>query len=92
MVRKIKISIIILACTSLSGCLTVAAKRDFPKVPEELTKECGDLKTLNSEDPKLSDLMKTVRENYTKYHRCSIQVEAWKEWYEEQKKIQDSLK
>jgi len=51
---------------------------------------CDDLNTLRP-DPKLSDLMVVVTENYTKYHVCKEKNQAWRDWYTTQKSIYDSL-
>ena len=34
-----------------------------------------------SDDAKLSDVAKSVVENYTIYHECYLKNEAWKQWY-----------
>jgi len=84
----------ILAMISLlliSGCSTVPVGKDFPKVPKELLEKCSQLQKLN-DDSKLSDVAKVITNNYTEYHKCSIKNESWIEWYENQKKIYESVK
>jgi hypothetical protein len=75
-------------CFVISGCMTTAVpvKRNFPVAPETLLMPCSELKKLEK-DAKLSDVAKTVVENYTLYHECSIKNEAWAGWYKSQKKI-----
>jgi hypothetical protein len=44
------------------------------------------------EQPKLSDISKTITENYTTYYECAVKNDAWIEWYEIQKQIFESVK
>ena len=74
-----------------SGCATVvpvAAK--FPEPPdrggEMAMKTCPQLKELDQE-PKLSDVSRTVAINYGTYYECAVKVDTWIEWYHSQKKI-----
>ena len=41
---------------------------------------------------KLSDVLLVVTKNYGQYNECSIRVDSWIEWYNQQKKIFDSVK
>lgn len=76
----------------LTACSTVPVTSKFPEAPQALvTAKCPDLKKL-PENPQLSTVAKTVTENYTLYHECSIKVDAWKDWYSEQKKIYEGVK
>jgi hypothetical protein len=76
----------------LTGCVTpVPVKMKFPQVPETFLQPCPDLKKLGK-DVKLSDVAKTVVENYTQYHECSLKNDAWGEWYKTQKKIFEEVK
>ena len=43
-------------------------------------------------DVKISELLKTVTDNYTTYYQTREQVIGWQEWYKEQKKIFESVK
>ena len=47
--------------------------------------KCGDLDTITKPKVLLSELMKTVINNYTKYHNCADLVQSWQDWYIEQK-------
>jgi hypothetical protein len=40
----------------------------------------------------LSDITKTVVENYGEYYLCAETVNGWNEWYIQQKKIFEELK
>ena len=76
----------------LSGCTTVVpVARNFPEAPEVVLQKCPDLKQL-ADGAKLSDVAKTVAENYTTYYQCSNKSDAWIEWYKSQKQIFESVK
>ena len=80
-------------CVMLGGCsVTVPVKRNFPDVPETLLKPCPELSKIQKDDPALSEVVKSVIENYTLYHECALKSEAWIEWYNTQKKIFESVK
>ena len=75
----------------MSGCSTVVPVTvKFPDAPDRIKIKCPQLKTLN-EDAKLSDIAKTVTENYTTYYECAVKHDAWIEWYETQKIIFEKL-
>jgi alpha-L-arabinofuranosidase len=52
---------------------------------------CAKLKEADSK-PELSELTKTILHNYAEYHICAIRLDAWNEWYIEQKKLFEALK
>lgn len=83
--------IIIIALLFLTGCTTVPVERKFPEVPETLKTVCKRLKSL-SENDNLSQIAKTISENYSLYHECAIKQESWIDWYNSQKKIFDGVK
>jgi hypothetical protein len=83
-------SVIILSLL-LSGCVATPVARNFPDVPASLTAACEQL-TAAPITNKLSVLISNVTTNYGKYHECSYKVDAWNNWYIEQKKIFDSVK
>ncbi len=79
----------------LSACASkpVPVKMEFPTAPQALLKKCEELKTV---EPKaggtaITELLKTVVENYKLYHECSNKVEGWNEWYTEVKKVYDGV-
>jgi hypothetical protein len=77
----------------LTGCsTTVPVAMKFPDIPPSLDQRCVPLDKIQGEKVSIVDLHKTVVDNYTKYHECSIKVESWLEWYTIQKKIYESLK
>lgn len=86
-----KIIAAILLSTALVGCTTVPVGRKFPEAPEKLLAKCPALQKLDNE-PKLSDVAKTVTINYTTYYECAIKHDGLIEWYEIQKRIFEEVK
>ena len=83
--------LVLLLLILVSGCSTVVPVTvKFPDAPDRIKVKCPQLKTLN-EDAKLSDIAKTVTENYTTYYECAVKHDAWIEWYETQKIIFEKL-
>lgn len=71
----------------LSGCTTVPpVYPKWPEVPQELKTVCPALREIEP-TTKLSDVVKSVVDNYATYHECRIQLESWIEWYSTQKEI-----
>jgi hypothetical protein len=79
-------AIAILLC--LSGCSTVVPViAKFPEAPGQLVSEpCPNLKKLN-DDAALSNIARTITENYTAYYECAVKLDAWIEWHAKQKII-----
>lgn len=74
---------------SLAGCTTaVPLTAKFPEPPKEsgATNGCIELKKL-SDGPTLSDVSRTINDNYNSYHECAIKVDTWNIWYQRQKEI-----
>lgn len=76
----------------LTACSVVPVKRKFPEAPEVLLKTCEDLKTIQGDKIAITDMLKTIVENYRMYYECSNKVEGWQDWYKDQKQIFDSVK
>jgi len=89
----VKALLAIMALGLLSACsTTVPVTVRFPEVPPELSEPCpSDLKPV-PEGVSLSDLTKTVAENYTTYHECAEKAAGWIEWYETQRSIYGKFK
>jgi hypothetical protein len=84
--------IAVCAFFALTGCSTVVpVKAKFPDVPERLMIKCPQLEKV-SETPTLSDVAKTVTNNYTKYYECATKHDGFVEWYNIQKNIFESIK
>jgi hypothetical protein len=76
----------------LTGCsTTVPVTAKFPVVPEKLLVKCPQLEKLENE-AKLSDISKTVINNYTSYYECAVKHDGFVEWYNIQKNIFDKVK
>lgn len=76
----------------LVGCVSVPVERTFPEVPASLTEPCDELSLITKQEPKMTDVLDTVVDNYTKYHECSAKKDSWNEWYVEQKRIFETVK
>jgi hypothetical protein len=82
---KILVISLLLCLTGCSTVVPVAAK--FPDAPGKLVSQpCPNLKKLN-DDASLSDIAKTITENYTSYYECAVKLDAWIEWHTKQKTI-----
>lgn len=87
-----KLLVTLISVTFLAGCSIITpVKRKFPDVPSTLTVGCPQLKKIG-DDAKLSDISKTVSENYTSYYECAVKNDGWNEWYQIQKKIFEEVK
>ena len=84
-------SAIIVSLALLTGCVATPVSREFPSVPANLTTACEAIADVPTTD-KLSVVLATVTKNYTQFKECSIKVDTWNTWYNEQKKIFDSVK
>ena len=77
----------------LTGCATsVPVTMSFPELPEALSKPCDRLEPLADGKRELSDLLSNTNDNYAKAKECNAKANAWKEWYETQKKIFEEVK
>lgn len=76
----------------LTGCTVVPVTGKFPEPPPSLLKECADLKKVDSDTVKLSQILLTVTDNYSEYHECRLKVDSWILWWKKQKEIHDSIK
>lgn len=76
----------------LTGCsTTVPVKAKFPEIPETVMVKCPQLEKV-SETPKLSEISKTITNNYTTYYECAVKHDAFVQWYQIQKHIYESVK
>jgi hypothetical protein len=85
--------LILVIALLLTGCATpVPIVAKFPPPPGTLvSQKCPNLNKLN-DDTKLSDVSKTVTNNYTLYYECAVKLDAWIEWYQVQKTIFENVK
>lgn len=77
---------------SLSACVSVPVERKFPKAPDELMVVCPDLQTIPVGTTQLSVVVEAVTTNYGQYQLCQTKTDTWIQWYNDQKKIFDSVK
>jgi hypothetical protein len=50
------------------------------------------MEPLAADKRELSDLLENTADNYAKAKECNAKANAWKEWYETQKKIFEEVK
>ena len=82
---------VVVSLLFMTGCVATPVAREFPAAPASLTTACAALADVPATD-KLSVVLVTVTQNYAQYKECSIRVDSWNTWYNEQKKIFDSVK
>ena len=83
----IKLFVLVIFIT-LAGCsTTVPVTARFPDAPVLILEKCPPLKTIEGEKVSITDLIKTVTQNYTTYYECAEKNNAWVEWYQTQKPI-----
>jgi len=77
---------------TLAGCTSVPVKQKFPDAPSALKERCENLKKIEGDKVAITEMLKVIVQNYTLYYECSTKVDGWNEWYNEQKKIYESVK
>lgn len=79
---------VLLSVIVLSGCSTVVpVKQKFPEPIKELQEKCPELQQIQGDKVAITDMLKTIIQNYSTYYQCANKVEGWNEWYDKQKKI-----
>jgi inhibitor of KinA sporulation pathway (predicted exonuclease) len=77
----------------IAGCTTVVpVTQKFPAAVPALTEKCEDLRKIEGDRVAITDMLKTIVENYSLYYQCSAKVDGWNEWYQQQKKIYEAVK
>jgi hypothetical protein len=89
MQKRLTLSVVCLML--LSSCTTAPVKIKFPEVPQELQQPCPVLAQVNPQDHQLSSLLEVVVANYAQYYECKNRADGWGQWYNEQKKIYESI-
>lgn len=79
--------LLLLISITLIGCTSVPIQQKWPAVPDELVQNCPDLKEVDSNTNKLSEVLQVVADNYSTYYDCKSKVDDWITWYNGQKKI-----
>jgi len=76
----------------ISGCsFIVPVKSYFPEAPDILKERCENLMMIEGSQISITDMLKTIVNNYTLYYECSAKVDGWNEWYIEQREIFESV-
>lgn len=88
--KKLVLAVTVLMLSACSTTVPVTAK--FPDVPEMIIAPCPNLKKIETETATLSEISKTVTNNYTQYYECAVKVDAFSKWYREQKQIFEAVK
>jgi hypothetical protein len=87
-----KYALLILA-VFLVGCATsVPVKQKFPDVPKALIERCENLKKIEGDKVAITEMLKVVVQNYSMYYECAAKIDGWNDWYQEQKRIYESVK
>ena len=77
----------------LAACSTpVPVSQRFPDVPKALVEKCENLKKVEGDKVAITEMLRVVVQNYGMYYECAAKVEGWQEWYNDQKKIYESVK
>jgi hypothetical protein len=77
----------------LTACSTpVPVKQKFPEVPQSLVEKCENLKKVEGDRVAITEMLKVVVANYGMYYECAAKVDGWQDWYNEQKRIYNSVK
>lgn len=78
----------------LAGCVTTATpvKRTWPAVPAELMEPAPVLRELDPSTQDLDALIINANDNYSLYREVESRLQDWQLWYQEQKKIFESVK
>jgi hypothetical protein len=81
-------AIVVMLVFAITGCSTaVPVTAKFPEAPGKMANtRCPDLQKLQ-DNARLSDVSRTVTINYSTYYECAVKADAWKEWYEIQRRI-----
>jgi len=88
LIKLFVLVIFIILAFLMTGCsTTVPVTARFPDAPVLILEKCPPLKTIEGEKVSITDLIKTVTQNYTTYYECAEKNNAWVEWYQTQKPI-----
>lgn len=79
-----------LPCALLVGCVAVPVTQHFPKAPEALQAPAPELKEV-PQGATAADVVGVVIDNYGTYYEVVNQLQGWQQWYQEQKKIFESV-
>ena len=81
------LALFLVACST-----TVPVRQKFPEVPQALIEKCENLKKIEGDKVAITEMLRVVVQNYGMYYECAAKVDGWQDWYNEQKRIYDSIK
>lgn len=81
--------LILASVVALSGCFVTPVKRTFPDAVPALKERCQTLMQIEGTNVSITDMLKTVVQNYNTYYQCANKVDGWNDWYTKQKEIFD---
>ena len=85
--------IILSLVVGLAACSTpVPVSQRFPDVPKALVERCESLRKIEGDKVAITEMLKVVVQNYGMYYECAAKVDGWNDWYQEQKRIYESVK
>jgi hypothetical protein len=85
--------IILSLAVVLSACSTsVPVSQRFPDVPKALVERCESLRKIEGDKVAITEMLKVVVQNYGMYYECAAKVDGWNDWYQEQRRIYESVK
>ena len=77
----------------LVACSTaVPVRQKFPEVPNALIERCESLRKVEGDKVAITEMLIVVVQNYGMYYECAAKVDGWNDWYQEQKRIYESIK
>jgi hypothetical protein len=88
---QVRLTLSVVCLMLLSSCSTAPVKIKFPEVPQELREPCPALAQVNPQDHQLSSLLEVVVANYAQYYECKNRADGWTQWYDNQRKIYESI-
>jgi len=81
------LALVLVACST-----PVPVSQQFPDVPKSLVERCESLKKVEGDKVAITEMLKVVVQNYGMYYECAAKVDGWNDWYQEQKRIYESVK
>ena len=87
-----KILILSLTLLLISCATSVPVAPRFPDAPQILKEKCENLRKIEGDKVAITEMLRVVVQNYGMYYECAAKVDGWQDWYNEQKKIYESVK
>ena len=84
-------TLILVLLLSLTACTTVPVERSFPEVPKTFMEKSKELKFV-SDKASFSEMLDVMIDNYSEYYLVMQKLNAWQQWYLQQKEIFNGVK